>query len=253
MAAIFPKIYEYIDSNPSKMKGLVFARSESQVETDINRWDIFTIKPLVVPGPLSLLLWHTDTMYPFSLETLQKSILREKVLELEERASGLGRRWSKKKVQDLLAGQINSGGTDKPSTILEEVLCELFHVQKIVINKQKKTVGFYPTDMRLWKSDRRVIFADEENRWVTEIAPGVTTTILSWITTKEDEGWTIQWPTAEGKFDELKAAVAKRQLDVHPLPGSPLGTKVKKDDWARVLGRAEAIESWAELNFKATQ
>ena len=56
MAAIFPKIYEYIDSNPSKMKGLVFARSEAQVETDINRWDIFTIKPLVVPGPLSLLL-----------------------------------------------------------------------------------------------------------------------------------------------------------------------------------------------------
>lgn len=246
MAALFPKIYDHIDSNPSKMKGLVF---ETKVEADGTPWDIFVTKPLAIPGPISLLLAHTDTMYSYGLPSLQKTILREKILELQEQAEGLGRRWSKKKVQDLLAKQLESSSTEN---MLEEILCELFHVQKVVINKEKKSIGFFPTDMRVWKRDRLIIYADQDNRWIT--TPNDTSmTLLSWVTKKEDEGWSIAWPTAEGKFEDMKAAVSKRQLDVHPLPGSPLGTRIKKDDWARVLGRAEAIECWADLGLKVAQ
>ena len=246
MAALFPKIYDHIDSNPSRMKGLVF---ETTKEVDGTPWDIFVTKPLLIPGPISLLLTHTDTMYSYGLPSIQKTILREKILELQEQAESLGRRWSKKKVQDLLAKQLESSSSDK---MLEEVLCELFHVQKVVVNKEKKSIGFFPPDMRVWKSDRLVIYSDQDNRWVT--TPNDTNmSLLSWVTKKEDEGWSIAWPTAEGKFEDMKAAVAKRQLDVHPLPGSPLGTRIKKDDWARVLGRAEAIECWADLGLKVGQ
>lgn len=247
MAALFPKIYDHIDSNPSKMKGLVFENVKEK--PDGTPWDIFMTKPLPIPGPISLILWHTDTLYSYGLLSLQKSILRDKILELQQQAEGLGRRWSKKKVQDLLARQLESAPSEK---MLEEVLCELFQVQKVVIHKEKKSIGFYPTDMRLWKSDRPVLFADENNQWIT--TPNDTDlTLLSWVTGKEDEGWSVAWPTADGKFEEMKAEVSKRQLDVHPLPGSPLGTRIKKDDWARVLGRAEAIETWTKLGLKVTQ
>lgn len=247
MAALFPKIYDHIDSNPSKMKGLVFENVKEN--PDGTPWDIFMTKPLPIPGPISLILWHTDTLYSYGLLSLQKSILRDKILELQQQAEGLGRRWSKKKVQDLLARQLESAPSEK---MLEEVLCELFQVQKVVIHKEKKSIGFYPTDMRLWKSDRPVLFADENNQWIT--TPNDTDlTLLSWVTGKEDEGWSVAWPTADGKFEEMKAEVSKRQLDVHPLPGSPLGTRIKKDDWARVLGRAEAIETWTKLGLKVTQ
>lgn len=249
MAALFPKIYDHIDSNPSKMKGLVFENENVKEKPDGTPWDIFMTKPLPIPGPISLILWHTDTLYSYGLLSLQKSILRDKILELQQQAEGLGRRWSKKKVQDLLARQLESAPSEK---MLEEVLCELFQVQKVVIHKEKKSIGFYPTDMRLWKSDRPVLFADENNQWIT--TPNDTDlTLVSWVTGKEDEGWSVAWPTADGKFEEMKAEVSKRQLDVHPLPGSPLGTRIKKDDWARVLGRAEAIETWTKLGLKVTQ
>lgn len=249
MAALFPKIYDHIDSNPSRMKGLVFESPVLKEKSDGTPWDLFMTKPLPIPGPISLILCHTDTLYSYGLPSLQKSILREKILELQEQAEGLGRRWSKKKVQDILARQLEGAPSEK---MLEEVLCELFQVQKIVIHKEKKSIGFYPTDMRLWKSDRLVIFADEDNRWI--MTPNDTDlSLLTWITGKEEQGWSIAWPTAEGKFEEMKAEVSKRQLDVHPLPGSPLGTRIKKDDWARVLGRAEAIESWTKIGLKVTQ
>jgi hypothetical protein len=249
MAAIFPKIYDHIDSNPSRMKGLVFESPVLKEKQDGTPWDLFMTKPLPIPGPISLILWHTDTLYSYGLPSLQKSILREKILELQEQAESLGRRWSKKKVQDLLARQLEGAPSEK---MLEEVLCELFQVQKVVIHKEKKSIGFYPTDMRLWKSDRLVLFADEDNRWI--MTPNDTDlSLLAWITGKEEDGWSVAWPTAEGKFEEMKAEVSKRQLDVHPLPGSPLGTRIKKDDWARVLGRAEAIESWTKLALKVTQ
>lgn len=249
MAALFPKIYDHIDSNPSRMKGLVFESPVLKEKSDGTPWDLFMTKPLPIPGPISLILCNTDTLYSYGLPSLQKSILREKILELQEQAEGLGRRWSKKKVQDILARQLEGAPSEK---MLEEVLCELFQVQKIVIHKEKKSIGFYPTDMRLWKSDRLVIFADEDNRWI--MTPNDTDlSLLTWITGKEEQGWSIAWPTAEGKFEEIKAEVSKRQLDVHPLPGSPLGTRIKKDDWARVLGRAEAIESWTKLGLKVTQ
>jgi hypothetical protein len=249
MAAIFPKIYDHIDSNPSRMKGLVFESPVLKEKQDGTPWDLFMTKPLPIPGPISLILWHTDTLYSYGLPSLQKSILREKILELQEQAECLGRRWSKKKVQDLLARQLEGAPSEK---MLEEVLCELFQVQKVVIHKEKKSIGFYPTDMRLWKSDRLVLFADEDNRWI--MTPNDTDlSLLAWITGKEEDGWSVAWPTAEGKFEEMKAEVSKRQLDVHPLPGSPLGTRIKKDDWARVLGRAEAIESWTKLALKVTQ
>lgn len=55
--------------------------------------------------------------------------------------------------------------------------------------------------------------------------------------------------TAEGKFEDIKANVLRRNLTARPLPGSEAGTKVKKEDWARTLGKAEAIETLANLRL----
>ena len=79
--------------------------------------------------------------------------------------------------------------------------------------------------------------------------PTHSTEFLTWLTEKEDQHWKIQWPTADGKMEELKAEVLKRNLVAHTLPGSA-STKVKKDDWARTLGRCEAIETLARLRLR---
>ncbi|MFK5283421.1 hypothetical protein ACI3PL_27995, partial [Lacticaseibacillus paracasei] len=58
----------------------------------------------------------------------------------------------------------------------------------------------------------------------------------------------IQWPTADSsiKATELHSELIKRNLsslDSH-------GKKLKKEDMARIIGRAEAIETLSNVNFK---
>lgn len=241
-------IYDSIEQNPNKDRTL--SRIKKILEQDPNEtWELFTLKPLDPPGPISLLCWHKDTLYPPGTPSLRKQIFREAVLDYQTRAEQelSGRRWPRKKVHDLIAGELS---VDIPvtSAILEDALSELSGFQKIVFNRKEKSVLFYPTDMRVWKSDKPILFADSENRWVHEAKKDVN--LIQWLELKEQEGWTISWPTADGKLEDLKTALLAKNLTAHLPPGSPIGTKIKKEDWARTLGRAEAIEQWTKLNLK---
>ncbi|MGK3947105.1 hypothetical protein ABK046_53135, partial [Streptomyces caeruleatus] len=76
--------------------------------------------------------------------------------------------------------------------------------------------------------DLPVIFSDNENRWIHIIPEDYSLNLISWITTKEDDGWNIQWPTADSsiKATELHSELIKRNLsslDSH-------GKKLKKED-----------------------
>jgi hypothetical protein len=74
------------------------------------------------------------------------------------------------------------------------------------------------------------------------------TPFLQWLTGKEEEQWKVQWPTAEGKMEDLKSEVLKRNLTAHTLPGAA-SQKVKKEDWARTLGRCQAMEILGRLQL----
>ncbi len=238
MASLFPTIYDVIDKNPSKHTTL---RCSEPISTEGSaQWDQFSVKPLDPPGALSVLLIQSDPMYELGSTPLRKQILVEHLLLLHERVDKelIGRRYPRKKIQDLLATEV-SAQTPKSSTLLEEVLCELFHVQKVVLNRRAKTIQVYPPDLRTWSSEKPIVFAEEDNCWIFK--PLRQQLLVNWFMDKETDGWTIAWPTADAKFEDLKMEISQRNLCLNG------GFKGKKDDAARIVGRAQAIANLATM------
>ncbi len=240
MAALFPKIYDLIDKNTNKHATL---RCYEPISTEGSSepWDTFTVKPLNPPGALSLLLLRSDPMYELGSESLRKQLLIEHLLVLHQRVDNelIGRRYPRKKIQDLLAGQV-SAQNPTSSPLLEEVLCELFRLQKIHIDRRAKAITFSPPDLRLWKSDRPVLFAELDNCW--NFTPLKQQPLGTWLEQKEEEGWKVSWPTADGKFEDIKATLLQKQK----LPEG----KHKKDELAVHLGRLQALQTLTELQLK---
>ena len=240
MAALFPKIYDIIDQNPSKHLTLRCHPSIS-TEGSPELWDIFTIKPCNPPGPLSLYLLSAEPMYELGSLALRKQILTEQLLTLQERVDKelVGRRYPRKKIQDLLAGQVNAQHP-APSSLLEEVLCELFQVQKIHIDRRNKALSFSPPDLRLWTSTKPIVIAELDNSW--SFTPTQSLDLGDWLERKELEGWKVSWPTADAKFEELKLFLQQK----NKLPEG----KVKKDDLALLWGKYTALEILKTICFQ---
>lgn len=238
MATLFPKIYDIIDSNPQKHATLRCCLPTSTEGYSKESWEQFYLHPLDPPGALSVLLLATDPMYELGSIPLKKQIQMEHLLTLQERVDKelVGRRYPRKKVQDLLAGQI-SASTPSSTPLLEEVLCELFHMQKIQINRRAKSISFFPPDLRTWKSDKQIVVSDEDNAW--SFVPSSLLALSTWLSEKETQGWKVSWPTADGKLDEVKAGLIQRNV--------PIDGKLKKDDLARILGRAQALQILRDL------
>lgn len=247
MAAMFPKIYDLVDANPFRDVTLTLRPSDKEIRREQETWDCFFQSPLNPPGSLSQFCMNTDPLYNGASPTLRKQLLKEKLLEIEERVDLelVGRKWSRKKIHDAFGAQINST-TPEYSDLIEDVLCTLFQFQKIIVHRKSKSISFFPTDLRLWKSDTPIYVGDDEGCWAYE--PTRPRDLLAWISEKEEDGWKCSWPTAEGKMEEIKAEVLRRNLTARTLPGSE-STKVKKEDWARTLGRAQAIETLLNLHL----
>lgn len=253
MAALFPKIYDIIEGNPFRDTTINLRPSEKELRREqqqqqIETWDCFRQFPLNPPGSLSQFLMNTDPLYGAGSPALRKQLQKEKLLEIEERVDSelVGRKWSRKKIHDAFGEQINSS-TPPYSDLVEEVLCVLYNYQKIILHRKSKSISFFPTDLRVWKTDTPIYVGDDEGCWAYE--PTKPRDLLAWITEKEEDSWKCKWPTADGKLEEIKVDVLKRNLVAHPLPGSEPGTKVKKEDWARTLGRAQAIENLSNLRL----
>lgn len=242
MAAMFPAIYDAIDRNPYKELRLRPAAGLLAAATSDSQWDIFTAQPLDPAGPVSFLLYCTEPLYAQATHVLRKQLLREHVLRLQERCDTelKGRRWPRKKILDLL-GQQCALNLPERSAAFDEGLAELVGCQILLLDRTHKKVEFVPQDPRCWRSDKPVYVAEIDYRWVFQATQSFS--LLPWITAKEDEGWTVQWPTADGKLEDMKAAVLERNLTAHKAAGADMGSKIKKEDWARTLGRVESLEA----------
>jgi hypothetical protein len=244
MAALFPKIYDLIDQNPNKHTTL---RCHDLISTEgslneSTQWGSFSVRPLDPPGILSLLLSLTDPMYELGTNSLRKQILREQLIPLHERIDKelIGRRYPRKKIQDLLANQVTADAP-VPSAILNDALAELFQVQIVHIDRRTKKLSFSPPDPRTWQSDRSVYLMGDDYRWIFQ--PLSQVGMSTWLSQREDEGWSISWPTAEGKFEDLKAMAVRQNLLSLNTP------KEKKDDLAKRMGRNQSLAHLSGLSF----
>ena len=236
-------IQTWIQKNPNKHHLPSFQSKKTNDEQVEFAWDGANKLLLTLPGCLSCLLTFTDPVYRYASENGQRQILRDMILTCEERIEKelVGRKWSRRKLCELVSAELS----EKKPTLhepLEEALCELFQVQKVMIFHTDKKIKFFPEDLRLWKSNRKIVMSDSETMWLYEKEFDSLRDLLTWIQSKENEQWTIGWTTADGKLEELRGELHAKGLTAQPrIPGE----KVKKEDYARCLGRAQAISALA--------
>ena len=134
--------------------------------------------------------------------------------------------------------------TEDQRKILAEVLLILRQIQTVCFDEDKKTAWTMPSDLREWNSGWTTLWVDARcERMIEDSDPpsGLSSASLRlgrWISDREAEGWTFQWPVAEGKLEDMKAEMSRLGLTAH---AKEPGSKVLKEDWATALGRAQAI------------
>ena len=197
--------------------------------------------PLEPPGPVAHILWATDPEFRAASAPVRRTILRDTIMTLTARVDSelRGIKWSRKKVLEQLAAQQTSAVSPPMDTPeLDRALAHLYGFQKVVVNEAGKKVRFFPADPRTWSTElpvwatttgaRAVLhFAGEE-----PVGPGLSV----WIQDRENSGWTVEWPDAEGSLEAIKGEMLKRGIGC----GSGL-EKPKKADWAAALGRSESV------------
>jgi hypothetical protein len=170
------------------------------------------------------------------------SEVRDKTFELQaEAVANLrgNRKLTKAKMGDALAAL-------KPSTdqtkIVAAVLYGLKQIQTVCFDEEGKTLWTMPEDLRAWSSSKQCIWVDAKCERMLEFS--TPPAFGYWLSKREDEGWTIPWPVAEGTLEEMKSKLGELGI----TPRAPLGEKVKKEHWATTLGRHEAIEHLSNLS-----
>jgi len=176
--------------------------------------------------------------------------VRDRSFELQNEALNNlrgNRKLTKAKMGDALSAL---KPTVDQTKVIAGILYALKQIQTVCYDEETKTVWTVPEDLRAWSRGQKTLWVDSrcENmlEWPETMVmnSGRCSEVLSmslgrWISDREEEGWKIDWPIAEGTFDEIKAKVNARGI----VPkAAEFGAKVKKDDWARCLGRMEAVE-----------
>jgi hypothetical protein len=237
MAVLFPQIYDWIDKNPTKSTTLTPLVLLEKEGGGTESWDVFDLLPLRPSGTTSAFLVHQDSLYRMSQGHLRKQLLREKILELQQRADVElnGRKFPKKKIQEAFGRELSV----KPNTVepcLEAALAELFQIQKITINSEKKEISFFPEDLRNWSAGRPLLFTRDSNHFVCEPKSGEFSLshLALWLCEKEAADWKIDWPSSNANLTILKEQMIQAGLQVPE--------KAKKEDLARRIGKHEAIQ-----------
>jgi len=150
----------------------------------------------------------------------------------EEGVSSLrgNRKLTKAKIGDAFS---SLKPTEDQTKVMAAVLYALKQVQTVCFNEEAKTVWTVPEDLTAWSAGFKTLWVSEgcERTLTGDVHLG------RWLADRDVEGWTIPWPVAEGTFEEIKARAAAKGVS----PRADFGAKPKKDDWARALGRAEAV------------
>lgn len=169
--------------------------------------------------------------------------VREVSFELQkEAASGLrgNRKLTKAKVGEAF-GAMNPN--EDQTKILAQALYILKQIQTVCFNEETKTVWTVPEDLRAWSGGLRTVWVDGRCEKMLESGPSGGVGL--WLSQREAEGWTVPWPVADGSLEEIKATMTERD---YPAPKPAFGqTKLKKEDWAKALGRSEAVTHLAKF------
>lgn len=249
MASTIPwsTIHASVAKNPYKSASLANYTPTNQMaqvpieQIDSNGWNK---QPVVPATPLSAVLLQQDCIYNATIESSRRAMLRDETTDLQEKAVMLlkGRSWPVRKTAEGIAAiGLEEGRASIWPAIGWRALAALRECQIVLVNEEKKTVEFFPEDIRTWSSQVEIIFVEYECRYIWTPRQEGKVQINMWLSEKEREGWGIGWPIAEGSIIELRAASEK-------LNESAAGKR--KEALQKSVGRAQAIHqfsSWPSL------
>jgi len=199
--------------------------------------------PLEPPGPLAAILWKTNPEFRAGTPPVRRTILRETILALQVRVEAelKGHKWSRKKIIEQLASQQTADVSPPQDTKeLDAALAYLYEIQLVFVDEANKKIRWIPEDVRQWSPARPVWAFSLGSRAIyhRKNEESVGNYLAKWASEREAESpaWRIEWPTADGTLEALKAKVTEQNISL----GLRL-EKPKKADYSVIVGRAEAI------------
>ncbi len=199
----------------------------------------FRVRTLDPPKLLTAWLYTIDPLFTIAGSAYRATEVREKGFALQEEAIKTIR--GHRKLSKVKMGEAMGAATpnEDQTKVIAAILFAAKDIQIVLYNSEKKTVWTCPEDLRVWSNSRQTLWIDSACRQALDATAAQ---LNSWISDRESEGWSIDWPLADGTMEEVRAKLGHEfpHLIVHP---SEPGKKVKKEDYCRTLGRAQAIRA----------
>jgi hypothetical protein len=231
------QIQPLLKKNPFKLSTLlpyVPVNQTIQGRDEEKETDGWTKTPVYPPTPLSAILLIQDSSYTATFDSTRRSILRDETTDLQEKAviHLKGRVWPvRKTAEGIAAVGLEEGRATVWPDIGWRALATLRECQIIVINEEKKSVKFYPEDVRSWSANIDLIFVEYECRYIWTHA---NMKLSKWISDREASGWTMQWPLTDGTMEELRSATEKLNLN---------SAGKLKETLRSLVGRGQSIQN----------
>jgi hypothetical protein len=200
----------------------------------------WTKKAVAPATPLSAILLAQDVLYNGLTEEGRRGVLRDETTDLQEKSVLFlkGRQWPIRRTAEGIVAAGLEEGKSWPD-LGWEALCVLRECQLVLLNEDKRSLSFYPADLRTWRVDTPIYILDHEVRYLHKQPASFGLGL--WLSQKEGAGWSIAWPVADGTVVELKTAAEKVNETVPP--------RLSKDALTKRVGRAEAVHHlahWSE-------
>jgi hypothetical protein len=167
----------------------------------------------------------------------RQSEVRDKTFELQQEASTAlkgNRKLPKAKVAEALS---SLRPTEEQTKIVAAVLYSIKQIQTVCFDEKEKKVWTMPEDFRLWSKTKKTLWVNSTCETLLEFEQEPNFGI--WLDAREREGWSIPWPVADCSFEEMKAKMSTDYPEI--IVKGVEGKKPKKDDYAKTLGRCEAV------------
>ncbi len=240
-------VQPWLTANPHSLSLKPFVPSSMRIEGTPETDSLFpgwTKKAVAPATPLSAILLKQDVLYAGLTEQARRSFLRDVTTELQENSLLLlkGRQWPiRRTAEGIVAAGLEEGTSWHD--LGWEALCALRECQLVLLHAEKRTLQFYPQDLRQWSSQVPIYILDAQVRYL-HTQPSSFFFGL-WLSQLEQSGWSIPWPVAEGTMKDLKAAAEKVQESVP--------AKMNKDGLAKRVGRAEAVALLSKWHTQALE
>jgi hypothetical protein len=235
----FDQFFAAIDQNPFRNQCVA-----TKVSTDMRRlkspeglWGA-NVRAVEPPRLTTAWLMSEDPLMLIAGPNYRATEVRDKSFALQEEALANlrgNRKLTKAKMGDALS---SLRPNEDQTKVIARILLALKQTQTVCYDEIKKTVWTMPEDLRAWSTSLRTIWVDARCERTLDFSEGTPIHLGKWLADREVEGWKIEWPVSEDSFADMKQIAEDKGVSVRPLEG----TKAKKDDYARVLGRLYAVE-----------